>query len=223
MLVLNDPARGIDIGAKFDLYRNLREFAARGAAVVFLSSEVEEFLNLCTRVHVFRNGAIAFSFEPPYDSHALLNAMFGRSRARRSAARPTIAPRRVAPARQQTKKRGMPDSECRSTLPHSRERSRTELPLFFAAPDIPPGSIIPGRFVEDSLISPRLAWSGVPEGTRSFAFVITDPDLPAEFNFPRSFAHWLVFDIPADGAELPEGASRSASCRPGAQNSTAIS
>ncbi len=45
VLVLNDPARGIDVGAKLDLYRNLRDFAARGNAVVFLSSEIEEFLN----------------------------------------------------------------------------------------------------------------------------------------------------------------------------------
>ena len=66
VLVLNDPARGIDIGAKLDLYQNLREFAARGGAVIFLSSELEEFLNLCTRVCVFRNGAISSAFEPPY-------------------------------------------------------------------------------------------------------------------------------------------------------------
>ncbi|HXU59013.1 MAG TPA: sugar ABC transporter ATP-binding protein, partial [Verrucomicrobiae bacterium] len=52
VLVLNDPARGIDVGAKLDLYRNLRDFAAKGSAVVFLSSEIEEFLNLCSRVHV---------------------------------------------------------------------------------------------------------------------------------------------------------------------------
>ena len=57
--MLNDPARGIDVGAKLDLYRNLRDFAAKGKAVVFLSSEIEEFLNLCTRVLVFRNGVIA--------------------------------------------------------------------------------------------------------------------------------------------------------------------
>jgi ribose transport system ATP-binding protein len=78
VLVLNDPARGIDVGAKLDLYRNLRDFAATGKAVVFLSSEIEEFLNLCTRVLVFRNGAISSEFDPPYDGHVLLNAMFGR-------------------------------------------------------------------------------------------------------------------------------------------------
>ena len=78
VLILNDPARGIDIGAKLDLYRNLRDFASKGKSVVFLSSEVEEFLNLCTRVIVFRNGVIASEFTPPYSGHGLLNAMFGR-------------------------------------------------------------------------------------------------------------------------------------------------
>jgi ribose transport system ATP-binding protein len=78
ILVLNDPARGIDVGAKLDLYRNLRDFAAKGKSVVFLSSEVEEFLNLCTRVIVFRNGVISSEFTPPYSGHGLLNAMFGR-------------------------------------------------------------------------------------------------------------------------------------------------
>ena len=78
VLVLNDPARGIDVGAKLDLYRNLREFAARGNAVLFLSSEIEEFLELCTRVDVFRNGSVSAQFTPPYDGHAILNAMFGR-------------------------------------------------------------------------------------------------------------------------------------------------
>jgi ribose transport system ATP-binding protein len=85
VLVLNDPARGVDVGAKLDLYRNLRDFAAKGKAVVFLSSEIEEFLNLCTRVLVFRNGAISSQFDPPFDGHVILNAMFGR---RSSAALP---------------------------------------------------------------------------------------------------------------------------------------
>ena len=58
VLVLNDPARGIDVGAKLDLYRNLRDFAAKGNAVVFLSSEIEEFTDLCSRVLVFRGGIL---------------------------------------------------------------------------------------------------------------------------------------------------------------------
>ena len=216
VLVLNDPARGIDVGAKLDLYRNLRDFAAKGKAVVFLSSEIEEFLNLCTRVLVFRNGAISSQFDPPFDGHAILNAMFGR---RSSATLPGetnehgghALSRRSAEPRED----GRPISGALETSPRA-ERKVHEV-FSFGALDFAPGSIIPKRFAEDSKISPRLVWSGVPEGTKSFAISITDPDLPPEFNFPRAFAHWLVIDIPPDTRELPEGASGSAAMPTGAR------
>ena len=216
VLVLNDPARGIDVGAKLDLYRNLRDFAAKGKAVVFLSSEIEEFLNLCTRVLVFRNGAISSQFDPPFDGHAILNAMFGR---RSSATLPGetnehgghALSRRSAEPRED----GRPISGALETSPRA-ERKVHEV-FSFGALDFAPGSIIPKRFAEDNKISPRLVWSGVPEGTKSFAISITDPDLPPEFNFPRAFAHWLVIDIPPDTRELPEGASGSAAMPTGAR------
>ena len=66
-------------------------------------------------------------------------------------------------------------------------------------------------------MSPRLAWSGAPAGTKSFAISVTDPDLPPEFNFPRAFAHWLVFDVPPDTRSLGEGASGSAAMPAGAR------
>src|SRR5690606_7981655 len=82
---------------------------------------------------------------------------------------------------------------------------------------IPQGSIIPARFAEKESRSPALEWESVPEGTQSFALAITDPDIPAEFNFPRSFAHWLVYNIPADARRLPEGASMTALMPSGSQ------
>jgi ribose transport system ATP-binding protein len=209
VLVLNDPARGIDVGAKLDLYRNLKDFTAKGKAVTFLSSEVEEFLNLCTRVIVFRNGVISSEFTPPYDGHVLLNAMFGR---RPTAALPGEAvveqeahghaPLRHLPSRFDNG-RPMP-RPLKAFAPPAMDQARLE----FGAPDIVPGGMIPSRFAEENRTSPRLVWSGLPEGTKSLALSITDPDLPPEFNFPRAFAHWLVFDIPAEIRELPEGASQ---------------
>jgi ribose transport system ATP-binding protein len=219
VLVLNDPARGIDIGAKLDLYRNLRDFASRGNAVVFLSSEIEEFLNLCTRVHVFRNGAISSQFEPPYDGHALLNAMFGRKATSRlpgeaNGAEDDIAatlsqrPAASAPLRRFEQGRPMPRAVTTSAR-KDPPRATAVTEFMLQCPDIAPGQIIPERFVEQNKRSPRLVWTGVPEGTRSFALAITDPDLPEEFKFPRAFAHWLACDIPATVRELPEGASGS--------------
>jgi len=210
VLVLNDPARGIDIGAKLDLYRNLRDFADRGGAALFLSSEIEEFLNLCTRVHVFRNGAIWESFDPPYDGHAILNAMFGR---KGSAVMPAeIAAAEVLLAGSDA---GPPRFEGGRPMPRPVSRSQPQAApvgadaFVLESTEIPAGQVIPKRYAEDSRISPRLVWSGVPDGTRSFALSITDPDLPPEFGFPRAFAHWMVYDIPAHVRELPEGASGS--------------
>lgn len=218
VLILNDPARGIDIGAKLDLYRNLREFASRGNAVVFLSSEIEEFLNLCTRVLVFRNGSISSEFAPPYDGHAILNAMFGRKATGWFPGEPSnenlevaeFGERRAVGISGVRFEQGRPMPRAVTTSP-SRDKPRNVEPgpFLLSSPDIAPGGIIPDRFAEENKRSPRLVWSGVPEGTRSFAITITDPDLPEEFKFPRSFAHWMVFDIPAALRELPEGASGS--------------
>ncbi|MGC4023825.1 MAG: sugar ABC transporter ATP-binding protein [Mesorhizobium sp.] len=80
VIVLNDPARGIDVGAKSELYRHLRNFAAEGRTVVYLSSEIEEFLGFATRVIVFRDGAPFDSFEGcGLESRTVLEAMFGQT------------------------------------------------------------------------------------------------------------------------------------------------
>ena len=82
ILVLNDPARGIDVGAKAELYRHLRDFAARGKSVIYLSSEIEEFVGFCSRVIVFRNGSIFDQFSAQEIHPTLiLEAMFGQTRA----------------------------------------------------------------------------------------------------------------------------------------------
>ena len=58
ILLLNDPTRGIDLAAKRDLYRVLTELADDGLAVVMLSTEVDELVELMDRVLVFRDGTL---------------------------------------------------------------------------------------------------------------------------------------------------------------------
>ena len=81
ILILNDPARGIDVGAKRDLYKHLRIFVNEGGTVIFLSSELEEFIGLCHRVLVFRDGSIFETFEnEDIDPNIILEGMFGHTK-----------------------------------------------------------------------------------------------------------------------------------------------
>jgi ribose transport system ATP-binding protein len=84
ILVLNDPARGVDVGAKGELYKHLAAFAERGKSVVYLSSEIEEFVGFATRVVVFRHGSIFDEFAGnAIDPANILEAMFGQPRGKR--------------------------------------------------------------------------------------------------------------------------------------------
>jgi len=58
VLLLNDPTRGVDIGAKRDLYDLLLDLAGHGVAIVMLSTEVDEHVELMDRVLVFREGQV---------------------------------------------------------------------------------------------------------------------------------------------------------------------
>lgn len=54
-------------------------------------------------------------------------------------------------------------------------------------------------------ISPALEWSGVPEGTKSFALIVDDPDAPDPANPRMTWVHWIVYNIPATVRTLREG------------------
>lgn len=80
VIVLNDPARGIDVSAKAELYNHLRDFAGDGKSVVYMSSELEEFIGFATRVIVFRDGQPYDAFDGRrLDPKAILEAMFGQT------------------------------------------------------------------------------------------------------------------------------------------------
>jgi Raf kinase inhibitor-like YbhB/YbcL family protein len=63
------------------------------------------------------------------------------------------------------------------------------------------GAVIPVQHTCDGKdSSPPLRWSGAPGGARTFALVADDPDAPA-----GTWVHWVIYNIPASVAELPEG------------------
>ncbi len=81
VIVLNDPARGVDLGTKRDLYRELRLFADKGGSVVYLSSEIEEFIGFADRVDVFFGGRLFRSLAgDEISEEPILAAMFGKSK-----------------------------------------------------------------------------------------------------------------------------------------------
>ena len=62
--------------------------------------------------------------------------------------------------------------------------------------------VFKGFGCEGENISPQLSWENAPEGTKSFAITIHDPDAPTG----SGWWHWLAFDIPADATTLESGA-----------------
>lgn len=75
-----------------------------------------------------------------------------------------------------------------------------------SSPDFPADGPIPiVHTCEGTDLSPALAWSGAPEGTRSFALIVDDPDAPDPAKPRLTWVHWVVYAIPADATGLPRG------------------
>lgn len=58
VLILDEPTRGIDVGAKFEIYSIMNELAADGRGVLMISSEMPELLGMCDRIYVMNEGAL---------------------------------------------------------------------------------------------------------------------------------------------------------------------
>ncbi|WP_087005670.1 sugar ABC transporter ATP-binding protein [Rhizobium sullae] len=64
VILMDEPTRGIDVGAKAEIHRLLRELARSGIGIIVISSEMPELLGLCDRVLVIREGRIAGELGP---------------------------------------------------------------------------------------------------------------------------------------------------------------
>jgi hypothetical protein len=73
---------------------------------------------------------------------------------------------------------------------------------------------IPKEFTCDGVDdSPPLAWEGAPQGTKSFAMIMDDPDAP-----PGTWIHWILFNIPGDSHSLNRGVEKKESLGNGARH-----
>jgi inositol transport system ATP-binding protein len=58
ILILDEPTRGIDVGAKYEIYRLMTELVKEGKAIVMVSSEMPELLGMCDRIYVMSQGTV---------------------------------------------------------------------------------------------------------------------------------------------------------------------
>ena len=58
ILIMDEPTRGIDVGAKYEIYKIMNRLSSEGMAIMFISSEIEEIVAMCDRAYVMRNHQI---------------------------------------------------------------------------------------------------------------------------------------------------------------------
>jgi ABC-type sugar transport system ATPase subunit len=80
VLICDEPTRGVDVGAKEQIYRILLDLARRGIAVIMISSELKELLAICHRLLIVRDGSVYEELEPSVSEHELATIAAGFSR-----------------------------------------------------------------------------------------------------------------------------------------------
>jgi ribose transport system ATP-binding protein len=84
IFLMDEPTRGIDVGAKYEVYNIINDLVAEGGAILFISSELEELMGLCDRIIVMSKGEIQGCFRrEEYDQERILRAAFEGHRAHR--------------------------------------------------------------------------------------------------------------------------------------------
>jgi len=63
IIIFDEPTRGIDVGAKFEIYKMIKSMAMEGKSIMFISSEMPELIGMCNRVYVINVGRIVGELE----------------------------------------------------------------------------------------------------------------------------------------------------------------
>ncbi|MBE0535959.1 MAG: sugar ABC transporter ATP-binding protein [Phycisphaerae bacterium] len=74
VLIFDEPTRGIDVGAKFEIYAMMADLAARGKALIVVSSDLRELMAICDRIAVLSDGCLAATFSRNAFSEQTINA-----------------------------------------------------------------------------------------------------------------------------------------------------
>ena len=85
VLILDEPTRGIDVGAKYEIYSIINELAEAGKGVVVISSEMPELLGICDRIYVMNDGAFVGEFTAAEASQEKIMQAIMRNDRRRGA------------------------------------------------------------------------------------------------------------------------------------------
>jgi len=108
VLLIDEPTRGVDVAAKSAIHRLVVDLAAQGLAVVIVSSEIEELLELSHRVLVMRRGRAVAEFDRGTPRETVIAAAFGDQEPDREPARAGTSPPETGPAQPST---GSDDTE----------------------------------------------------------------------------------------------------------------
>ncbi|HEY3900711.1 MAG TPA: sugar ABC transporter ATP-binding protein [Chthoniobacter sp.] len=78
VLILDEPTQGVDVGAKSEIYKIIRQLAAEGLAVLMISSDLPEVLGMSDRILVMRGGTIVAKFPRGAEAHEVMAAALGQ-------------------------------------------------------------------------------------------------------------------------------------------------
>ncbi len=77
IFIMDEPTRGIDVGAKYEIYSIINELASQGGGVLFISSELEELIGMCDRILVMSRGELVGEFpRGEFDKEQILRSAF---------------------------------------------------------------------------------------------------------------------------------------------------
>jgi ribose transport system ATP-binding protein len=90
VLILDEPTRGVDVGAKSEIHSLIHDLAEAGAAILLISSELPELIALSSRMLVLRDGRLVGALPRGSEQASLMRLMAGVDGGEESVSAPTV-------------------------------------------------------------------------------------------------------------------------------------